>query len=226
MVIFRYTQPLRQNRGTQLRLSGACRRASGANLDPKDLSRVHDVIGVDRLLDRAHDAHRLAVFGDQELYLATADAVLAGAGTVEGQRPTDQPLVEALRLRQFSRVVWVEDDHQVEVTVTDMADNRRWQEGGGDIPLRRDNAFGQPRNRYTDIGCQNLPTRAQRPVGINDVMPCPPQLAALLRLGRPGEICAAMGERDFLNHLRLLRHADLRAVEFEPQRWCDRQVEF
>src|SRR6516162_10331773 len=120
--------------------------------------------------------------------------MLAGTGAVQRQRAMDQALVEARRLRHLSRVVRIEHDYQVEVAVADMADNRRWQEGGRDVPLRRDNALGQPRNRYTDIGCQDLAARAQRPVGIDDVMPCPPELPTVLRLGRPGEIGTAMSQ--------------------------------
>src|SRR5271165_504426 len=136
-----------------------------------------------------------------------------------------QPLVEALRFRHLPGVVRIEHDYQVEVAVADMADNRRWQEGGCDVFLRRDNAFGQPRNRYTDIGREDLPARAQRSVGVNDVMPCPPQFLAVLRPGCPGEICTTMTGGDFLDHLRLLHHTGLRAVEFEPQRRRDWQVE-
>ena len=52
-------------------------------LDLEDLSRIHDVIGVDRLLDCTHDAHRFAVLGDQKVEFAAADPVLACAGAVE-----------------------------------------------------------------------------------------------------------------------------------------------
>ena len=37
-------------------------RARGLN--PQDLSRVHNVVRVDRLLDRAHDAYRLTMLGN------------------------------------------------------------------------------------------------------------------------------------------------------------------
>src|SRR5258708_6788565 len=93
-------------------------------LDPEDLSRVHDVFGVDRLLDRVHYAHRLAVLGDQEIDLAAADAVLAGAGAVERQRAMDQPLVEALRLRHLSWVVRIEHEADVKIAVACMANDR------------------------------------------------------------------------------------------------------
>src|ERR1700730_13908768 len=47
---------------------------------PQDLARVHDVVRVERLLDGAHQRHRLAVLLVQKLDLAHADSVLAGAG--------------------------------------------------------------------------------------------------------------------------------------------------
>jgi hypothetical protein len=52
-------------------------------LDPEDLARVHYVVRIDSLLNRAHDAHRLAVLGKQKVDLAAADAMLAGTGAVE-----------------------------------------------------------------------------------------------------------------------------------------------
>src|SRR6202043_2293139 len=96
------------------------------SLDPEDLARVHYVVRVDSSLYCAHDAHRLAVLGEQEVDLAAADAVLAGTGAIERQRTMDQPLVEALRFRHLPGVVRIEHDYQVEVAVADMADNRRW----------------------------------------------------------------------------------------------------
>jgi hypothetical protein len=53
------------------------------SLDPEDLARVHYVVRIDSLLNCAHDAHRLAVLGEQEIDLAAADAVLAGTGAIE-----------------------------------------------------------------------------------------------------------------------------------------------
>jgi hypothetical protein len=52
-------------------------------LDPEDFPRIHNVVGVDRLLDCTHDAHSIAVLGNQKVYLAATDTVLAGAGAVE-----------------------------------------------------------------------------------------------------------------------------------------------
>ena len=55
----------------------------GPVLDPEDFSRVHNVVGVKRLLDCAHYANGLAVLGDQRVEFTAADAVLACARAVE-----------------------------------------------------------------------------------------------------------------------------------------------
>jgi hypothetical protein len=56
-------------------------RALGLN--SQDLARVHQIVRVDRRLDRAHDSYRLAVLGEQEIDLAAADAMLACAHAVK-----------------------------------------------------------------------------------------------------------------------------------------------
>src|SRR5271165_3611361 len=65
-----------------------------SGLDPQDFAWVHQVVGVERLFDGAHDADRLAMLGDQEIHLAIADSVLARACTLQGQGAADQALVE------------------------------------------------------------------------------------------------------------------------------------
>ena len=63
-----------------------------------DLARIHDVERIERPFDRAHRVERrLAVLGQQIFHLALADAVLAGAGAVHGQRALDQPFEKRLR---------------------------------------------------------------------------------------------------------------------------------
>ena len=125
-------------------------------LGPEDFARVHDVVGVDRLLDCAHHAHRLAVLGDQEVDFAAADAVLAGARAVKRQRAMYQPFVESFGLRHLLRIVWIEHKADVKIAVSGMPDYRRRQKGSGDVLLRLGDAFGQPRNRHADIGRPEL----------------------------------------------------------------------
>src|SRR5207237_10090665 len=50
-----------------------------------DFPRVHDAVRVERCLDAAHDGNRLAVFGDEEIHFAVANAVFAGAGAFHCQ---------------------------------------------------------------------------------------------------------------------------------------------
>src|SRR5260370_10004528 len=67
-------------------------RAGGGSVDrPHDLARIHDVVRVERLLDRAHQRHGLAMLLVEELDLAQADAVLAGAGPAHRQRAPHHP---------------------------------------------------------------------------------------------------------------------------------------
>src|SRR5271167_5222507 len=95
------------------------------SLDTKDFTRIHDVVGVDRLLDCAHDAHRLAMLGEQEINFAAADAVLTGARAVKRQRPMYHSFVESFGLLHFSRIAWIEHKGDVKIAVAGMANDRR-----------------------------------------------------------------------------------------------------
>jgi hypothetical protein len=53
------------------------------SLDPEDLARVHYVVRVDSLFNRAHNVHCLAMLGEQEVDLAAADAELAATAAFE-----------------------------------------------------------------------------------------------------------------------------------------------
>jgi len=67
-----------------------------------DLARIHDVLRVERLLERPHDGERLlAVLVHEIFHLALPDAVLARAGALHGKRPLDQPLANLVM--QFNR---------------------------------------------------------------------------------------------------------------------------
>src|SRR5262249_54046524 len=63
-----------------------------------DLSGVEEVVGVQRGLDRAHQAQDDGpVLELEERRLAVADPVLARARALEGDRAAHEPLVEGLR---------------------------------------------------------------------------------------------------------------------------------
>jgi len=66
--------------------------------DPDDLAGIHDVLRIDRKLDRPHDADRIAaVLRDQEIHFAAADPVLPGAGAAERDGAVDQSVVQFVR---------------------------------------------------------------------------------------------------------------------------------
>jgi hypothetical protein len=56
---------------------------------------------------------------------------------------------------------------------------------------------------------QSCPALAQRLIGVDYIMPWPPEVTAILWLGCPGKVGAAMIGGDHLSHLRLLRHVRL-----------------
>src|SRR5262245_51475673 len=86
-------------------------------LSPKNLPRIHPVLWVQRLLDEAHQADRLAVLALEEGDLAEADAVLAGAGAAHRKRAVDQPVVECLGPLQLLRIIGIDDDGGVEIAI-------------------------------------------------------------------------------------------------------------
>ena len=53
-----------------------------SGLNPQDLARIHQVVGVYRALDRSHHLDRVAMFGKKEVHFAIAYSVFAGAGAV------------------------------------------------------------------------------------------------------------------------------------------------
>src|SRR3979490_2858957 len=126
---------------------------------PQDLPRFHDVVGVERLLDGAHQRHRLAVLLVKKLDLAHADAVLAGAGAAQRQSARHHAVVQPLGARQVGRVVRIDHHGEMEVAVADMADDGGVEAARDDVLLRLQDAFGKPRDRHADIGRPHAPAR-------------------------------------------------------------------
>ena len=62
----------------------------------EDLSRVHDVLGVERFFDGSHDAQSFAVLFFQEAALSETDPMLTFAGSIHGEGPPDETVVEAV----------------------------------------------------------------------------------------------------------------------------------
>src|SRR5258708_14899611 len=90
------------------------------------LSRIENVLRIERLLECAHGLDRFrAEFGHDVLLLALPDAVLPGAGAAHRLRAFHQAMHEILAARHFVAIVHVADQLSVEIAVSDLADTRR-----------------------------------------------------------------------------------------------------
>src|SRR6266851_10379629 len=175
----------------------------------QDLPWIHDVVRIERLLDGAHQRHRFAVFLVQELDLAHADAVLAGAGAAHRQGARHHAVVERLGARQVGRIVRIDHHGEMEVAVADMADDGGIEAVGYDVLLRLQDAFGEPRDRHAHVGRPHAPAGPRGLGRPSRIVARLPHLAALLGLAGPGEVAAAMFGGDRLHHLGLLLGAGL-----------------
>src|SRR5215475_620476 len=104
-------------------LIGHPRNGSGS----QDLAGVEQPGGIERLLDRPHHRQRLAMLGGEEIDLAVADAMLAGTGAAERQRPHHHAVVELPGALELLLVRRIDDEDEMEVAIADMADQRRQQ---------------------------------------------------------------------------------------------------
>src|SRR5215467_3355556 len=74
-----------------------------------DLARIHDVLRVERLLERPHDGERLlAVLAREVFHLPLPDPVLTRAGALHGERALDQPLAQPVGTADLVPVVHVD----------------------------------------------------------------------------------------------------------------------
>jgi len=93
-----------------------------AQLGIEHFPGIHPIIGIERLLDGAHDIERRAMLGFHVLHLAVADTVLAGAGPTHRQRAPHQLLVQPAGLVDLGGIVGIDQVHQVEVAISRMPD--------------------------------------------------------------------------------------------------------
>ena len=106
-----------------------------------------------------------------------------------------------------------------------MPDDRRDQAAGGDVGLRLLDAFGQARDRHTDIGGHALGPGAQAHRGPVDIMARLPEPRAILGARGPVERAAAKLLCDLAEALGLFLDALIRAVELHEQHRRFRQGE-
>ena len=141
--------------------------------------------------------------------------MLAGAGALHPQRALDQALVELLRDLGLLGLGRVDQQHQMEVAVADMAEKRHRREIVLHVLHCLVHALGEARNRHADVGRHGARARPDLQAGEVSIVARLPELVPLLGLGRPLEVVPAVLAGDRLHRLGLLDHRGLRAVELE-----------
>ena len=163
----------------------------------------------------------LAMLGHQKFHLALADAVLAGAGAVHGERPLHQALRHAWR----GDLVGLAGStmKQMEIAVADMADDGRQRRLAAMSPW-----VSAMHSASREIGTQTSvahPARpAERQCTESAIVARLPQLRAVLH-GGPSEIRAAACSPGKPRPSRPARRRRLGAVELEEQRGRHREFE-
>ena len=159
---------------------------------------------------RAHHVERCAVLGLEELHLAVADAVLAGAGAAHRERAQHQALVQPPRLLELGRL---DPDRAGRAGGSCRRRRGRRAQIGNGAPalscLVSSDALGEPRNRHADVGRPRARAGPQRQRRVERVVPRLPQPLAILEARRPLETAAAALGGERLHRLRLL--GDVRA---------------
>ena len=174
----------------------------------KNLPRVHDVVRIQRLLDRAHHVHRtVARFLAQKAHLVQAHAVLTGAGAAQGQGALDQLVVQRLGGLALGGAVGIDQVAHVEVAVAHVADQEIRQARGIGFVDRGQDGVGQLADRHTGVGGDGAATGAALDAREIRVVPRRPQARARLGGGGPFKGLAAVVGRDGLHGLRLFFHA-------------------
>ena len=185
--------------------------------DPENFSGVHDVVRIERLLDRTHNAYCLAMLSNQEIELAVTDAMLSSTGAAHGKGAHHHPFMQLLCPFIFFRVIFIDQQYQMEIPISDMSDNRGDKIGLLDIPLRLADTFSELGDGHTHIGCPDFPVGTQRLAGICCVMTRLPETVALLGIGGPLEIAPPCIGCQLLNHLSLFFNPLGRAVKFQEE---------
>src|SRR5439155_667188 len=137
-----------------------------------------------------HAAHAVeaAELGLQRALLAHADAVLAGAGAFHGQRALHQARVEGFGLVHLGPAAGIDQDHEVEVAVADVAEERDRHRGSLDLLRGFGDALGQARDRHAYVGGYRTRAGLELQAGEVGVVARLPDLRAVFGAGGPLEV--------------------------------------
>src|SRR4051812_29522995 len=203
-------------------MPSSLRRFSALMTQERYLAGVHQVVRVEYLLDVAHQVQDvIAQLHAHRADLAHAHAVLAGAGAFQAQRALDQALVERLGELGLLRLLRVDQEHEVEVAVADVAEERHRRDVALHVLHGFVHAFGEARDRHAYGGRDRARAGAQLQAGEVGVVPRLPELAALLGLRRPDKIHAAVLLGDRLHRFGLFHYGVFRSMKFEENGGCD-----
>ena len=107
------------------------------------LARIHDPARIESRFDRSHRVDGGTDFAPQSSTLAESDTVLAGASAVESEGVSNDLVAETLDFGEFLGGVWINREHDVEVSVADMAKEWGWEARRFERFLRSANALGE-----------------------------------------------------------------------------------
>ena len=110
-------------------------------------------------------------------------------------------------------ILGIKKQHRMEVSVTNMADNRTRQSVVDDVLLGLGEDGGQGGDGDADVCGDGPAARPESDVGVVAIVPGCPQSAPLLRLQGELELPGALEAGQLAHCLTLLLHLGLRAVE-------------
>ena len=143
--------------------------------------------------------------------------MFAGHRAAKLDRHQVQRFGKRIRRLQIIRFVRPQQDNKVEVTISDMADNRRYKSGIVDLHAGTADGGGKLVDRHAAIGDISLGPGAERLGSVIGIMPRLPQAIAILGPCGPFKARSAIFLGDGREQLNLFGDTALAAMEFKEQ---------
>ena len=110
------------------------------------------------------------MLGDEIFSLAQPDAVFAGARSFHGNGALYNSLANPCRFAHFLFVGGINQHDEMEIAVADMAEQGNWNADLRYVLVGCRDAFGEPGNRYADVGREAAATWLELQAGEIGVM--------------------------------------------------------
>ena len=137
---------------------------------PDHFAWVHQSLRIKRGFDGAHQFNAFPVLLFELVNPVQPNAMFASAGTAEADRPHGYVFSESFGTLSLRHVIGIEDDPEMEVSIADVANQRRDKSAARHFSTSFLDAVDQCSNRYTGIGADDPATRLQRQIGVRYVM--------------------------------------------------------